>query len=106
MDQDRAALEYPDRGRAAAVHQGGYLGIGVGGDEAGAELVANLSALYDYITQRLMYANLRNDSTLLDEVDRLLDSISSAWREIDPQKSSSMPEASNGHITQRFSVEA
>lgn len=76
------------------------------GGKAGAELVANLSALYDYITQRLMYANLRNDSTLLDEVDRLLDSISSAWREIDPQKSSPMPEASNGHITQRFSVEA
>jgi flagellar secretion chaperone FliS len=76
------------------------------GGKAGAELVANLSPLYDYIAQRLMYANLRNDPTLLDEADRLLDTISSAWREIDPQKSSTMPEASNGHATQRFSAGA
>src|SRR4051794_37704272 len=28
---------------------------------AGEALVANLSALYDYVIQRLMFANLRND---------------------------------------------
>lgn len=76
------------------------------GGKAGAELVANLSALYDYISQRLMYANLRNDPALLDEADRLLDSIGSAWREIDPQKSHSMPDASNDHTPQRFSAGA
>ena len=76
------------------------------GGKAGAELVANLSALYDYIAQRLMYANLRNDPALLNEADRLLDSISSAWREIDPQKSGTMPEAANGPITLRFSAGA
>lgn len=76
------------------------------GGKAGAELVANLSALYDYIAQRLMYANLRNDPTLLDEVDRLLDNISSAWREIDPQKTSPMPEAANAPTSQRFSAGA
>ena len=76
------------------------------GGKAGAELVANLSSLYDYISQRLMYANLRNDPALLDEADRLLESIGSAWREIDPQKSSAMPEASNDHAPQRFSAGA
>ena len=76
------------------------------GGKAGAELVANLSALYDYISQRLMYANLRNDPALLDEADRLLDNIGSAWREIDPQKSHLMPEASNDHATPRFSAGA
>ena len=76
------------------------------GGEAGAALAANVSALYDYITQRLMYANLRNAPTLLDEADRLLDNISSAWREIDPQKTSPMPEASNPPATLRFSVGA
>jgi flagellar protein FliS len=60
------------------------LDAGVGG-AAGAELVANLSALYDYVNQRLLYANLRNEPALLDEADRLLDSIGSAWREISPQ---------------------
>jgi len=61
------------------------------GGMAGAELVANLIGLYDYVSQRLLYANLRNDPALLDEADRLLDSISSAWREIGPQKLASMP---------------
>jgi flagellar protein FliS len=50
---------------------------------AGAELVGNLSALYDYINQRLLRANLRNDVAALDEADRLLENIATAWREID-----------------------
>lgn len=50
----------------------------------GADLAANLSALYGYISQRLMQANLNNDPMLLDEADRLLESIGSAWREIAP----------------------
>ena len=49
----------------------------------GEALVANLSALYDYIIQRLLVANLRNDVQALDEADGLLDNIASAWREID-----------------------
>jgi flagellar protein FliS len=49
----------------------------------GAELVSNLSALYGYVIQRLMYANLRNDVQALDEADGLLENIASAWREID-----------------------
>ena len=76
------------------------------GGKAGAELVGNLSALYDYVIQRLLYANLRNDPALLDEAERLLDNIGSAWREIDPQKSHSVPEASNDHVPQRFSAGA
>lgn len=65
------------------------------GGMAGAELVANLSSFYDYVIQRLMYANLRNDPTLLDEADRLLDNISSAWREIDPSQARGLPQASD-----------
>ncbi len=76
------------------------------GGAAEIALATNVSALYDYINQRLMYANLRNDPALLDEADRLLDNISSAWREIDPQKTSPMPEASTPPATQRFSAGA
>lgn len=49
----------------------------------GEALVANLSALYGYVIQRLLQANLRNDTQALDEADGLLESIASAWREID-----------------------
>jgi len=76
------------------------------GGPAGAELAGNLSSLYDYICQRLMQANLRNDPALLDEADRLLENIGSAWREIDPQKVNAMPEAANSHHSQRFSAGA
>lgn len=48
----------------------------------GAELVKNLSALYAYVVQRLLHANLRNDMAALDEADLLLENIASAWREI------------------------
>ena len=80
----------------------------VGGAD-GAELVANLAALYDYINERLLYANLRNDPALLDEADRLLESIGSAWRESDPRQPSYAPVASAAianPATARFSIGA
>ena len=58
------------------------------GGQSGGELVANLASLYDYINERLLYANLRNDPALLDEAGRLLESIASAWRESDPRQAS------------------
>jgi flagellar protein FliS len=54
------------------------------GGPAGAALVADLSALYDYINRRLMHANLRDDPKLLDEAARLLEDIASSWRAIAP----------------------
>ncbi|MGJ7487877.1 flagellar export chaperone FliS [Variovorax sp. LT2P21] len=50
----------------------------------GTTLVSNLSALYDYVIRRLLHANLHNDASVLDEVDALLESLASAWREIEP----------------------
>lgn len=52
------------------------------GGADGARLAGNLSALYDYVVRRLLYANLHNDSAALDEAVRLLGDVASAWREI------------------------
>jgi flagellar protein FliS len=76
------------------------------GGPAGAALVADLSDLYDYICQRLMYANLRNDPTLLDEAERLLANLASAWLEIDPQKTSAPSQSGQAPSATRFSVGA
>lgn len=76
------------------------------GGKAGAELVANLAALYDYVSQRLLLANLRNDPALLDEVDRLLDNISAAWRDIDPYQAGSTAYPSAAPATARLSIGA
>lgn len=48
----------------------------------GGKLSQDLYALYDYMSRRLLHANLHNDPAALDEVGRLLDEIHSAWIEI------------------------
>ncbi|TSH95831.1 flagellar export chaperone FliS [Verticiella sediminum] len=50
--------------------------------ERGGEVAANLYALYDYIERCLLTANLRGDRAKLDEADRLLGGIASAWKEM------------------------
>jgi flagellar protein FliS len=47
--------------------------------EAGGEIAANLDALYDYMSRRLLEANLKNDTAIVDEVHRLLSDLREAW---------------------------
>lgn len=48
----------------------------------GGGLAQNLSALYDYMNQRLLIANLKNDIRVLDEVSNLLTDLRGAWESI------------------------
>ncbi len=50
--------------------------------EVGGALALNLSALYDYMTRRLLTANMNNDMQALDEVAHLLGDLKGAWEEI------------------------
>jgi len=50
--------------------------------DAGGEIAANLDALYDYMSRRLLHANLKNDVTIIDEVHGLLADLRGAWVEI------------------------
>lgn len=52
--------------------------------EAGGELAERLAALYDYMAQRLLFANLKNSVAALDEVNELLSSLREAWAQIAP----------------------
>lgn len=58
---------------------------------AGDELASRLAALYDYMCNRLLHANLKNDTAALNEVGRLLAELRTAWAEIeqDPAVASS-----------------
>jgi len=51
---------------------------------AGGPLAFRLFDLYDYMTMRLLQANLRNDAAALDEVARLLSELRTAWQQIEP----------------------
>lgn len=50
--------------------------------ERGGEISGNLAALYDYIEQLLVQANLDSDVTQLDEVSFLLTEIKQGWESI------------------------
>ena len=47
--------------------------------ETGNDLVANLEALYDYITRTLVIANSQNNISKLDEAAALLSEIHAGW---------------------------
>lgn len=49
---------------------------------AGGELSERLAALYDYMCERLLFANLKNNPAVLDEVRNLLHELKGAWEEI------------------------
>ena len=50
--------------------------------ENGGEIGTQLEALYEYMGQRLLHANLRNDVAALKEVSALLHELKSAWEKI------------------------
>ncbi|HKN03703.1 MAG TPA: flagellar export chaperone FliS [Buttiauxella sp.] len=50
--------------------------------EMGGELSTHLAALYDYMVQRLLQANLHNDADAINEVETLLENIADAWKQI------------------------
>ncbi|MCX8956300.1 flagellar export chaperone FliS [Erwinia psidii] len=58
-------------------------GLKKGLDEnSGDTLADNLAALYRYMVQRLLQANLHNDSEAIQEVETLLRNIADAWKEV------------------------
>lgn len=52
--------------------------------KSGGELAERLAALYQYISQRLLWANLKNSVAALDEASQLLGELQSAWLMIGP----------------------
>lgn len=57
--------------------------------EVDGELADNLDALYAYMTDKLVHANIKNDIAAIDEVVTLLTNIAEAWNTIDPEKQKS-----------------
>ncbi|MCA3239633.1 MAG: flagellar export chaperone FliS [Curvibacter sp.] len=56
-------------------------GLSTGLDRVdGGELAANLAALYDYCTRRLILANAQNDDTILQEVQALIEPVAQSWK--------------------------
>ncbi|MFT3757619.1 flagellar export chaperone FliS [Thauera sp.] len=52
---------------------------------AGGDLAGRLNALYEYMSERLLYANLHSSEAALNEVINLLSSLREAWAGIAEQ---------------------
>lgn len=50
--------------------------------QEGGELAANLHALYTYCVQRLTVANIKSDAGIIEEVQRVMEPVSSGWKQI------------------------
>ncbi|WP_395401576.1 flagellar export chaperone FliS [Pseudoduganella sp. UC29_106] len=50
--------------------------------EVGGEIAQNLDALYDYMSRRLLEANLKNQPEILEEVRGLLADLRDTWNQI------------------------
>ena len=57
--------------------------------KAGGALAEQLSQLYDYMTDRLLQANLRSSIDIIDEVSQLLGELHEAWAAIGKKPSTS-----------------
>jgi len=50
--------------------------------KAGGDIAEGLDSLYEYMSARLLEANLKNDVEILEEVRRLLTELRDAWNQI------------------------
>lgn len=63
--------------------------------KAGGEIAANLDSLYDYMSRRLLEANIKNDITIIEEIHGLMASLREAWVAIgDKPENAGAPTAS------------
>jgi flagellar secretion chaperone FliS len=59
--------------------------------EAGGEIAERLLSLYEYMGDRLLFANLHNDTAALEEVGGLLRQLRDAWSQIGQANHEAMP---------------
>lgn len=76
MERGQFAMKGELIGKAIGIIGGLRAGLNL---EEGGELAVNLDNLYDYMSRRLLEANLKNSVEPLDEVADLLRDVKSGW---------------------------
>ena len=76
MERDQTALKGELLSKAIGIVGGLRQALDV---QKGGEIAENLDRLYEYMTTRLMEANLKNDPAIVEEVSDLLREIKSGW---------------------------
>ena len=79
MENGQVAIKGERIGKAISLVEGLRASLD---HQRGGEVARNLDDLYEYIGRRLLEANLRNDTAILDEAATLLGEIKQAWDRI------------------------
>ena len=81
--------------------------------DAGGELAENLDALYEYMTNRLLMANINNDQATIQEIIGLLEILRQGWLaigdKVDPQPTAQptmVPAANNPSVQKTINTMA
>lgn len=86
--------------RRAVVEKGKHIGDAIGiicglraslNHKPDSQMSGNFDALYDYMTRRLLEANLHDDPDILAEVTGLMREIKEAWDAIGPEVGGAQP---------------
>jgi len=70
----------------------------------GGEIAESLDSLYEYMSSRLLMANLKNDPAMIEEVQRLLMDLRDTWNKIGLAPADSMAVEARARITNLASV--
>lgn len=76
MERQQTALKGELISKAIGIIGGLRQGLDL---EKGGDIAGNLDSLYDYMTRRLMDANVKNDPAILEEVSGLLREVKEGW---------------------------
>ena len=76
MEREQTALKGEQLSKAIGIVGGLRQALDL---EKGGEIAANLDRLYEYMTTRLMEANLKNDLAIVEEVSDLLREVKTGW---------------------------
>ena len=76
MERDQTALKGELLSKAIGIVGGLRQALDA---QKGGEIAENLDRLYEYMTTRVMEANLKNDPAIIEEVSDLLREIKSGW---------------------------
>lgn len=66
--------------------------------KSGGEIAGSLDSLYEYMSNRLVMANLNNQPEVVEEVQRLLHELKGAWESINPTAATVAPSEQHSNI--------
>ena len=72
--------------------------------EAGGEISTNLRRLYDFVLDRLLYANLKNDIEAFESAEEILNILRDGWKKMEANMSSQIGNQLNRPIAQGIRI--